>query len=240
SIALGKARKSLSAIERSTWWLAGAPVRKLLSPYPFLRRWFGRVAKLMFWSISLQLTRRLTERKASIAKQKEKQKTKQKPKQKPEPKVHRQLPAPREVRPHWNCPSGQVRVQEQIGTKFEPTPAKKIIFVTPELSRTGAPLILRELVAAIAKSRQYELITLAAKGGPLLNNFRLYSHVVEGFDEEAVEDLIANIRSSTIIAFCNTANVNPYAKVLSTWGIPVVTLVHEMAYRYNVEYFKAI
>ncbi|MEA1943259.1 MAG: glycosyltransferase [Pseudomonadota bacterium] len=51
----------LAEIETSTFWRATEPLRRLLARAPGLTRWTRRGLKLVWWTLTLQLTRRLAE-----------------------------------------------------------------------------------------------------------------------------------------------------------------------------------
>ena len=128
------------------------------------------------------------------------------------------------------------------------TKKPKIFFVSHEATRTGAPLILLTLIRHFASSGQYELFTFIDGGGPLIDDFRRFSHVVDAslhslfaLDSPSLMDLIEELGDDApILAICNTANTNHYATVFHRASIPVITLVHEMAHPYTKEHFENI
>ena len=124
----------------------------------------------------------------------------------------------------------------------------KIIFVSHEASRTGAPLILLALIASFARTKSYELLIICLKSGPLLEMFAQHGHVLDASRHNLFSGIMPTLGSLIkeisdelpILAICNTANVNGYAQVLKSFGIPVMTLVHEMAEPYPEAYFRQI
>jgi glycosyltransferase involved in cell wall biosynthesis/predicted O-methyltransferase YrrM len=124
----------------------------------------------------------------------------------------------------------------------------KIIFVSHEASRTGAPLILLSLIASFAKSLSYELLILCDAPGPLLEEFAQHGHVIDVSRRNLFSDDIPTLGSLVeelgndppILAICNTANTNRYAQVFKSFDIPVLTLIHEMADPYSAAHFRQI
>jgi glycosyltransferase involved in cell wall biosynthesis len=54
----------LVQLETSTTWRATAPLRKMLARWPGAARWLRRAAKLIWWTITLQLVRKLRARRS--------------------------------------------------------------------------------------------------------------------------------------------------------------------------------
>ena len=136
----------------------------------------------------------------------------------------------------------------RIGSKLKFGRARRqIFFVTHDASRTGAPLILKTLVSHFALSMNYDLFTfVAAPPAELMEEFQRYSHVVDCSKHDFFNstytfgDFVTELGENVILAICNTANVNSFAKAFRELNIPVMTLVHEMAYSYDREYFASI
>lgn len=164
------------------------------------------------------------------------------------PLVHYLLHASRQARGRPADLTGWLRlvrdhgVHEQVNRRIVNVGKKpKILFVTHEASRTGAPLILLTLLTHFAKSHRYELYTfIAAPPFDLIADFQRYSHVIGGSehflfgtDHESLGVLLSTLPGDRpLMAICNTANTYAFAAVFKQLMIPVITLVHEMLYSY--------
>lgn len=123
----------------------------------------------------------------------------------------------------------------------------QIVFASHEATRTGAPLILLSLVRHFAQSGNYELWVFCDRPGPLLEAFAEHAHVIDGSRHDlfanspAIDELLAAFGSRRpILAFCNTSVVNRYAVEFKRLGLPVITLIHEIAGRYAESDFREI
>ncbi len=123
----------------------------------------------------------------------------------------------------------------------------RIVFATHEASRTGAPLILLSLVRHFARSENYELFVFCDRPGPLLDGFAEYAHVIDRSRHDVfalsptIDELLAAFGTNRpILAYCNTSVVNHYAIEFKRFGLPVITLVHEIAGRYAESGFREI
>lgn len=121
----------------------------------------------------------------------------------------------------------------------------KLLFVTHEMSRTGAPLIILELIRYFARLDRFDLILFTDKLGELEQDFRRHCHVVDSSrhsmtsNELSLADLLYEIGPvAPLLAFCNTANTNHYSGPLHGFGVPVITLVHELLYVYPESYIR--
>jgi glycosyltransferase involved in cell wall biosynthesis len=138
-------------------------------------------------------------------------------------------------------------VRARIGSSLVLGPARrKIFFVTHDATRTGAPLILKTLISHFARSKSYDLFTFIAAPGELIEEFQRHSHIVDCAKHDffgqsfSFNDLAVALGGNVILAICNTANVNHFATAFRALDIPVMTLVHEMAFAYDKDYFASI
>ncbi|VFU07847.1 glycosyltransferase family 4 protein [Methylocella tundrae] len=138
-------------------------------------------------------------------------------------------------------------VKPRLGESFKLNdPRPRILFVTHDMSRTGAPLIILTLIKFFAQLNQYSLITFTDQPGDLERDFRRYSHVFDSSrhsinDKELnLSDLVSELGlgGPVILALCNTANTNHYSGPFHALGIPVISLVHEMLYLYPENYIR--
>ncbi len=123
----------------------------------------------------------------------------------------------------------------------------RIVFATHEATRTGAPLILLSLVRHFARSGDYELFVFCDRPGLLLDAFAEHAHVIDRsrhdvFDRSpTIDELLAAFGSRRpLLAYCNTSVVNHYAIEFKRFGLPVITLIHEIAGRYAESDFREI
>ena len=125
-----------------------------------------------------------------------------------------------------------------------------MILVAHELSVTGAPRILLRIAEHLAKRRDFRLIVLAAKGGGLLDAFCEWASVLDLSSlpggEVTPDDFLTLISTSfqgrkrPKLALVNTACVPQVGEALGATGIPLITLVHELASGFSYDVFKTI
>ena len=119
----------------------------------------------------------------------------------------------------------------------------KLLIAAHELSRTGAPLVLLELVRRLAERYDVELFLLTDRAGELLDAFAAHTHVIiadrylpfaAGAGIADLPSLLAHLAApAPVVAFCNTANTEHYARAFKRAGIPVTLLAHEAATPYT-------
>jgi glycosyltransferase involved in cell wall biosynthesis len=142
-------------------------------------------------------------------------------------------------------------VRDRLKAEFAALPITalkkpKIVFASHEATRTGAPLILLNLVQHFARAG-YELFLFCDAPGPLLDAFGEHAHIIKGWTRKPLEsspttdDSFEDFgRERPILAICNTAIVPHYSEAFRRFGIPVVTLVHELADRISESYLRWI
>jgi len=125
-----------------------------------------------------------------------------------------------------------------------------VVFISHELSRTGAPAILLKIIEDLACRRGVRGLTLALNGGARMEEFLEWAPVVDmaairaaGVSDAAfLGDLVGafspSARPKLVIA--NTACVDQVAAPFAEAGIPVVTLVHEIASAFEAPVFESI
>lgn len=148
---------------------------------------------------------------------------------------------------NWSYLQQHNIVLPRFGQSIQRDPLrKKIFFVTHDASRTGAPLIIKTLAAYFALNTDCELFTLCAAPGDIIDDFRLYSHVIDctRFNifqgSIGLQSLISDLGSNVVLAICNTANVNHFTRALKECGVPTITLVHEKLYAYDKNYVTSM
>jgi len=132
-------------------------------------------------------------------------------------------------------------VRDRLKAEFDALPITalkkpKIVFASHEATRTGAPLILLNLVQHFARTGQYELFLFCDAPGPLLDAFGEHAHVIKGWTRKPLEsspttdDSFEDFgRERPVLAICNTSTVPHYSEAFKRFAIPVVTLFHEIA-----------
>lgn len=129
----------------------------------------------------------------------------------------------------------------------------RLLFVSHEASRSGAPAIILSLVRAFAEHANAECITILDRGGDLLADFKRHSHVMlmsksvhevgpraemHDKDIETLMQLLAD--NPPVVAFVNSAESRHIGERLVRYGIPVISLVHETPSYYPPEEFDRI
>lgn len=123
-----------------------------------------------------------------------------------------------------------------------------VVMVTHEMSRTGAPLILLEIIRQMKVRHARRIVLLSVKsGGPLLEVFREHCAVViDGLENEMISapEGIATLltllraRSSTPTALVNTLCSMQLAVALQRSGFDVISLIHEYPFAFTPEHIK--
>jgi glycosyltransferase involved in cell wall biosynthesis len=127
---------------------------------------------------------------------------------------------------------------------FAEHPAKSVpglthvLFVGHEASKTGAPIALKNLMAAMVKTKRIQPWFVADADGPLFDEYKALAPSIRLSDCQPA----SNFRNSFIsalakwclrlegpkIAICNTVVAADYARQLHGAGIPVITWIHEL------------
>lgn len=125
-----------------------------------------------------------------------------------------------------------------------------VVLVTHEATNTGAPRILLKILQHLTARCNLHAIVLAAAGGALLENFREWASVIDlsaiPRDVAAPADFLALVtmalarRGGPKLCVVNTACVSKIGEALAASGMPVVTLVHELAASFPYEDFRTI
>jgi glycosyltransferase involved in cell wall biosynthesis len=142
---------------------------------------------------------------------------------------------------------GIVRFRNGItGAQLGEPGTAKIIFVTHEASRTGAPRILLRMVEAFAEQSNAECYVLTDKTGPLMEDFSPFAHVIDcsrlgterSADLDRILAMIPEPQPALVIA--NTANTGWFASYFRARAIPVLTLIHEFITPYSKQYLDGL
>ncbi|MEP5153302.1 glycosyltransferase family 4 protein, partial [Planktotalea sp.] len=137
----------------------------------------------------------------------------------------------------------------ESGLQYKP----RLIFVSHDASRTGAPAIILRLLEMFSQSGDFECFSILDTGGERLNEFEALSHTHvmskprynAGFsDEEALSEISRLFNEEGVFknnrpvcALVNSAESLRIAQGLQRQGIPVISLIHEVAAYYPPEKF---
>jgi glycosyltransferase involved in cell wall biosynthesis len=126
---------------------------------------------------------------------------------------------------------------------------RKILFTGHEASRTGAPLILLNLMKAFERLTGAELFLVLERDGPLLEEFRRVAHVIVNRngalytpDGAFMRGLLNAVATpGPELGVCNCADSWRLMRELRSAHLPyIITLIHERLALYNEEVCKAI
>ncbi len=125
-----------------------------------------------------------------------------------------------------------------------------LIVVSHELTRTGAPLILLALIREFVGRLGLGCLVITQRGGVLLEAFREWAPVIdltmvrdpalkqEQFLLSCVQAFEGPARPRAVLV--NTACVSTVGRTLAEAGLPVITLVHELAAAFDRTAFETI
>jgi glycosyltransferase involved in cell wall biosynthesis len=105
-----------------------------------------------------------------------------------------------------------------------PDPRKKLLFLSHDASRTGAPLLLLECVRWLRQNTDLPFRILLRVGGPLEKDFR-------ALGETCLADhtrLDAAFFADVALIYSNTCTNGDFLNALPRGDIPVVTHIHEL------------
>lgn len=126
----------------------------------------------------------------------------------------------------------------------------RLLFVGHDASRTGAPLILLNIVRYFASLANVECITILNGAGPLVDDFAKVSHVymvhtrerdfldLQGPNSAELKAEINRVLklfadNPPVGCFANSAEIRHLATEIAQSGIPVISLIHEMGEFYR-------
>ncbi|MFI5460039.1 MAG: glycosyltransferase [Isosphaerales bacterium] len=114
----------------------------------------------------------------------------------------------------------------------------KVLLVSHEASRSGAPLCLLRLAERLAQINDLECWIVLDRGGELEGEFEKVAHVLsvdvlmnQGISRQKAPDRIVGLfreYARSGVAICNTACIGPYYEACATHGVPVLAWVHEL------------
>lgn len=134
--------------------------------------------------------------------------------------------------------------------KTPPTaPRRRVLFVSHEATRTGAPKIILNILKHFSQSCDIQCETVLQSGGHLATEFGDHS-IVDCFNlspgnqtdlQKRVARVVCREKSNLpILAICNSMESRMTAVQLSQQGIPCVSLVHELPSSYTEEDYQFV
>ena len=127
--------------------------------------------------------------------------------------------------------------------------APRILFVSHEATRTGAPKIILNILRHFHQKTDAHLQTVLHSGGFLAEEFGLYSEVdCLNLPRESSDDLHRKVRkictrhkdSPPMMAICNSMESRFIAYELRQMGIPIIFLVHELPSSYEEHDYQQV
>lgn len=131
--------------------------------------------------------------------------------------------------------------------QFARSDKKALVFLGHQASLTGAPMVLLSIMEYFA--REYECFLLLPQGGEILDNFKEISNVVlldycpepEFITRRFMDCLKNSVSEERIVGvIANTAEVLAHQEMIKDSGIPVISIIHELAHGYSEEYFSRL
>ena len=128
-------------------------------------------------------------------------------------------------------------------------PRQRVIFVTHEASRTGAPKIILQLLRHFNQHCDIQCETIMLSGGSLATEFRSASKVnCFNLTAKASPELTKQVHkvvsreknNPPVLAICNSMESRHVAAELASHGIPTISLVHELPSSYSEEDYATI
>jgi len=128
-------------------------------------------------------------------------------------------------------------------------PQRRVLFVSHEATRTGAPKIILNILKHFAGNCDIQCETILQAGGDLSNEFEMHSTVdcldlpkVSSPDlKKRVGKIVSREKNNApVLAICNSMESRFIAKELAELGIPVMMLVHELPSSYSEEDYQGV
>lgn len=122
--------------------------------------------------------------------------------------------------------------------KFKNNKNKKktdtIIFISNELSRTGAPTVLLALLKWLKENTKLSFIVLASKGGEIESDFKAVAPTFV-LEDRSIFPFLQELNTRNIsLIYSNTFVNGLLQKIFGVLNVPQICHVHEMAYFINL------
>lgn len=125
----------------------------------------------------------------------------------------------------------------------------RLLFVSHEATRTGAPKIILNLLKYISEKTQVSCETVLHNSGHLFGEFQRYSTVhclnmprefSESLERRMTKLFHHKFAGPPQLAICNSMESRFIAHELRRLGLPIVFLIHELPLSYKVEDFETV
>jgi glycosyltransferase involved in cell wall biosynthesis len=207
---LQSSQDRLRAIENSTLWRATNPIRRIGQRLPTsLRRAVGRSAKLLWWTISLQLPHRLRLYRDATA--------------------HHATGQGAAVQPN----AGKTDAFSPSSGHKPPTTRaeQRIAIISHDARFHGAPLLVLHIAEEVVRQGECEVEIILGDGGELRDAMAAVAHtrLVPFADRQAWEATARDLAGSGVsTVICNTTVSGQIIPALAAAGLRSICLVHEM------------
>lgn len=130
-----------------------------------------------------------------------------------------------------------------------PSGKQRVLFVSHEATRTGAPMIILNILKHFSQTCDVQCETILHNGGHLVGDFKKYSEVDcvnvprKPSDElkKKVQRWVAREKGNPpVIALCNSMESRFIAEEVADCGVKILYLVHELPSSYTEEDFQNV
>lgn len=131
----------------------------------------------------------------------------------------------------------------------QPIGQRRVLFVSHEATRTGAPKIILNILAHFHEKCDIQCETILHNGGHLAGEFGEYSNVsCLNLARKSCDVLKKKIRrivhreknNRPLLAICNSMESRFISRELAELGIPILSLVHELPSSYTEEDYRQL
>lgn len=127
----------------------------------------------------------------------------------------------------------------------------RVLFVSHEATRTGAPMIILNILKHFSERCDVQCETILHNGGHLIQDFCRYSATdvdCLNLPRKSTDDLRKKIsriaarekNNQPILAICNSMESRFISEQLASLGVPVISLVHELPSSYSEEDYQEV
>lgn len=129
-------------------------------------------------------------------------------------------------------------------------PRRRVLFVSHEATRTGAPKIILNILKHFAKNCDIQCETILQAGGHLASDFEAHSEALDCLNvtKDQTEELSKRVTkfvhrekdNPPVLAICNSMESRFIAKEIAGEDVPVIMLVHELPSSYSEEDYQSV
>jgi len=127
---------------------------------------------------------------------------------------------------------------------------RRVLFVSHEATRTGAPKIILNILKHFAQNCDIQCETILHTGGHLAGDFEAHSHALDclNLPNDQPEEIKKRVNrfvnqekdNPPVLAICNSMESRYIAKEIAGENIPVIMLVHELPSSYSEEDYQSV